>query len=268
MSAPNAEFPVVGGIRYNLAKSSGQPQVTHESLLQQFIEVEYLPLAKQAGLTVRVKEDGFRDPVDANVHLRLAGTQDQTWHLYWASWLSRTCAGAADLNVDPGSKERAWHLKVIVPRLELWGIGYHVESDHLHIDVGTFTSNVPGDGGWRRRALGTPNWGKTHVIPVTGRFDLDGGGYDPATTKALQHFLNHQRHEALAEDGDLGGFTARALQRWAGTKQDGSIGPITRAAVGKRIGSKLALGDTWVNTLLQIRLNSANTGCTWQPLPA
>lgn len=262
MSAKKAVFPVVKGIRYNSpsGRANGQPQVTHVSLLQQFIDVEYKLWARNLGFGVRVKEDGWRDPVNAPVHLAKAGTADQTWHLYWEPWFGHNFAGAADLNVDPGSKERTFHLNVIRPRLELWGIGYHVEADHLHIDVGTFTSTVPGNGGWKRRALGAPNWAKTHVAPVTGK--LDAG-----LIRALQHFLNTKRNEALAEDGDLGGFTARALQRWAGTKQDGDIGPITSAAIAQKLGTAQTWDSTWMNTLLAVRANSSNSGCPWGALP-
>lgn len=58
------------------------------------------------------------------------------------------------------------------------------------------------------------------------------------TWKAFQTALKRGGYYKGVPDGRPGVMTYRAVQEWAGVKQDGVIGPITRRAVQKKLGVK------------------------------
>ena len=77
--------------------------------------------------------------------------------------------------------------------------------------------------------------GSASVAPSALKVD---GRLGRNTWKAWQTALKEKGFYTGIPDGRPGVMTARAIQKWAGVKQDGVIGRITRSAVQKKLGVK------------------------------
>jgi hypothetical protein len=77
--------------------------------------------------------------------------------------------------------------------------------------------------------------GAPSVVPAALKVD---GKLGRGTWKAFQTALKDKGFYKGVPDGRPGVMTYRAVQTWAGVKQDGVIGPITRRAVQEKLGVK------------------------------
>ncbi|NHN55754.1 hypothetical protein G9U51_08225 [Calidifontibacter sp. DB0510] len=226
--------------------ATSQPQVTHETIRSLFVERVFVPAAGKAAL---VYEDGVYDPVDYGKHVdQTAAGYQKTWHTELAQWFGQTVAFAADLNWTGAGSERDWFYANIVPKLKHWGLGFHWETNHLHIDVGQYSNDGARwyRGGWE----GKPAWDRSSVIACDGVW-----GY--STTRSLQKLLK------VAQTGSFDRATIVALQKWliargARVKADGIVGPATKAAMQAALGTSSPWGSTWFTTVLQVRLNATH----------
>ena len=91
------------------------------------------------------------------------------------------------------------------------------------------------------------------AVPLTGRLDR-------TTVRAWQKYLKAGGYYDGILSGNIGPKTRRAIQAWAGVRQDGIIGPITRRAVQTRLG--VTVDGIWgpqTYTALQRLLNGAGS---------
>lgn len=95
--------------------------------------------------------------------------------------------------------------------------------------------------------------GAPSVVPAPLKVD---GRLGRNTWKAWQTWLKNEGFYKGIPDGRPGVMTYRALQAWAGVKQDGVLGPNTRMAVQQKLGVKQdgAWGRITISTL-QRKLN-------------
>lgn len=226
------------------------PQVTHETILQCFKDAVFIPKAKKAGLKPVIYEDGYYDKIDYPGHIG-PGTKS-TWHNVQSVWFGKNIGCAADLNLNiSGQQEYLWFKNNIIPVARLWGLGYHWEANHLHVEVGTWSNEGNGltsGGKWYKRGTeGKPDFKATGVIPVDGKWSTN-------TTKALQRLVG------ASIDGNWGPKTTKAVQTWLTKRgyplvKDGDLGPKTKAAMQKVVGTRQPFQSTWFNVVWQVRLN-------------
>jgi len=103
---------------------------------------------------------------------------------------------------------------------------------HLHFEVRTGRSGQWGtdtDPGPYFSANSAPT-ASHNTVKVTGRLNKE-------TWKAWQEELRDHGYRGVI-DGIPGPMTNRAIQKWAGVKQDGIVGPLTRQAVQRKLGVK------------------------------
>ncbi|AKU15736.1 peptidoglycan-binding domain-containing protein [Luteipulveratus mongoliensis] len=218
---------------------------THQVVLHCFIRDVFLPLAKKRGLSSVVYEDGYYDPIDFSGHF----TRAFTWHspLRAFKYAGRKYGSAADLNVTPTSRERAFFLSELFHHSAYWGIASRFEGGtHAHLDCG-------GDERFGDSAslhsqsthIGSPNFAATgNPIAIDGNWGAN-------TWRKVQKVAG------LPITGNGDAATVRWIQSRCGAKQDGAFGPATAAALAKRVGTKVSPrpgGTNQGNTAVQIYL--------------
>lgn len=219
-------------------------RATHQVVLHCFIRDVFKPLAR--GRSVTIYEDGFYDPIDYWMHFRRGVF---TWHSPSRAFAygGRKYGSAADLNVS--GAERSFFLSTLFPHAARWGIASRFEGGtHAHLDCGG--NEAFGDSASlhsRSTHVGRPEFGAMGN-PI--RID---GAWGANTTRKIQAGSGGQ----LAVDGNLGPHTIRYVQGRVGVAQDASFGRDTKAALARKVGSKVTPapgGTNGGNTALQIYL--------------
>jgi hypothetical protein len=120
--------------------------------------------------------------------------------------------------------------------------------NHLHFEVRKSKSG--------NRADPVPYLqGSASVAPAPLKVD---GRLGRNTWKAWQTALKEKGFYTGIPDGRPGIMTARAIQKWAGVKQDGVIGRITRSAVQKKLGVKA--DGVWGRVTISALQRALNAG--------
>ena len=220
-------------------------RATHQVVLHAFIRDVFIPRAQARGRSYVIYEDGYYDPIDFSGHF----TKAFTWHSPSRSFSygGRKYGSAADLNVS--GAERSFFLDDLFPHAARWGIASRFEGGtHAHLDCGA--NEAFGDSASlhsRSTHVGRPDFGAMGN-PI--RID---GAWGANTTRKIQAGSGGQ----LAVDGGFGPSTIRYMQGRVGVAQDASFGPKTKAALARKVGTKVMPapgGSTGGNTALQIYL--------------